>query len=140
MDPDIWGPKLWFAMHTISLNYPSNPTEKDKKVNKIFFENLQHVIPCPTCQNHYSKFLKKNPVSKHLSNKMELTKWVLSVHNDVNIRNGKAPWDIDKLLKHYNSTYEGKKSNLKIVLFIILILILIPLGYYLFKNYTWVKK
>ena len=53
---------------------------------------------------------------------------------------GKAPWDIDKLLKHYNSTYEGKKGNIKIILFIILILILIPLGYYLFKNYTWVKK
>ena len=36
MNPDIWGPKLWFAMHTISLNYPVKPTLHDKKVNKIF--------------------------------------------------------------------------------------------------------
>ena len=33
----IWGPSLWHSMHTISFNYPVNPTEKQKKrLCKIF--------------------------------------------------------------------------------------------------------
>ena len=78
MDPDVWGPKLWFTMHTISLNYPENPTSQEKQSNEIFFNNLQNIIPCDLCKQHYSTYLKTHPVTKHLSNKMSLVKWVLN--------------------------------------------------------------
>ena len=55
MDPNVWGPKLWFMMHTISLNYPENPTILDKKNNQVFFNNLQNIIPCDLCKQHYSE-------------------------------------------------------------------------------------
>ena len=41
MDPTIWGPKLWFVIHTVTFNYPSNPTNIDKKVHFDFFMNLR---------------------------------------------------------------------------------------------------
>ncbi len=25
----VWGPNLWHVMHTMSFNYPVNPTEQD---------------------------------------------------------------------------------------------------------------
>ena len=27
----VWGPPLWHFLHTMSFNYPTNPTEKEKK-------------------------------------------------------------------------------------------------------------
>ena len=27
---NIWSPKLWNKLHTISFNYPENPTEEEK--------------------------------------------------------------------------------------------------------------
>ena len=34
MNPSVWGPKLWFSLHTITLNYPKKPTYKDKKITQ----------------------------------------------------------------------------------------------------------
>ena len=35
----VWGPSLWHTLHTISFNYPTNPTEEDKKNYKLFLKN-----------------------------------------------------------------------------------------------------
>ena len=62
MDPKIWGPSGWLFLHTITFNYPTNPTEEDKKNYKLFFESLKNVIPCPICSEHYKENLKKIPI------------------------------------------------------------------------------
>ena len=41
----VWGPSLWHSLHTISFNYPVNPTIKDKKNYKRFIMSLKHVLP-----------------------------------------------------------------------------------------------
>ena len=28
----VWGPSLWHYLHTMSFNYPINPTEVQKKI------------------------------------------------------------------------------------------------------------
>ena len=30
-NPEIWGPGAWLFLHTITLNYPTNPTFEDKE-------------------------------------------------------------------------------------------------------------
>ena len=62
LDPRIWGPKGWFFLHSIALNYPKNPTDHDKRNFKQFFESIQYVLPCPQCSQHYSENLQKNPL------------------------------------------------------------------------------
>ena len=42
----IWGPPLWFTLHTISFNYPVNPTEEDKRRYYKYFKYLGKVLPC----------------------------------------------------------------------------------------------
>ena len=37
MDPEIWGPSTWIFLHTITLNYPNNPTIYDKQNYKNFY-------------------------------------------------------------------------------------------------------
>ena len=33
MNPKIWGPHAWIFLHSITLNYPENPTPELKKNN-----------------------------------------------------------------------------------------------------------
>jgi hypothetical protein len=42
----IWGPPMWHFLHTMSFNYPVNPTQEDKEHYRDFVLSLQHVLPC----------------------------------------------------------------------------------------------
>ena len=57
LGPNIWGPHLWKALHMITMGYPNEPSEEDKKNYKSFFENLYLVIPCSICATNYKKHL-----------------------------------------------------------------------------------
>ena len=140
MDTTVWGPKLWFVMHTVSLNYPDSPDFNQKQSHKLFFNNLKDIIPCPHCQAHYSEYLKLNPINRHLETKMDLVKWVWNLHNDVSARLGKPTWSLDKLLAHYNDVYTKKSKCGKKILYLTIFFALLFLAYYLFKNYTWARK
>lgn len=108
MDPTRWGPKLWFFMHTLSFNYPEQPTIKDKKDMKIFFENLRALIPCNTCKEHYNKHLDNDPIDNALTGKDKLIMWVLNLHNKVNESLDKPVWSKEQVYEHYNHIYSGK--------------------------------
>ena len=34
MDPKIWGPPGWLFLHTLTFNYPNNPTKEEKETTK----------------------------------------------------------------------------------------------------------
>ena len=36
MEAKIWGPHAWIFLHSITMAYPENPTDNDKKYMKIF--------------------------------------------------------------------------------------------------------
>lgn len=83
--PDKWGPHVWQALHYITLGYPENPTEDQKKKYKNFFVLLKDTLPCSVCANHYAENLKKMPLTdKDLKNKESLIKWLINFHNIVN--------------------------------------------------------
>lgn len=77
----MWGPALWRVMHSVSFNYPLEPTVTDKKHYRTFFESLAHVIPCPACATHYREYFEKNPIA--LENRNSLALWVYDLHNHV---------------------------------------------------------
>jgi hypothetical protein len=88
--PDTWGPVIWHALHYITLGYPNNPTEDNKKKYKQFFTLLSDTIPCSICANHYSENLLIMPLDdKVLENKESLIKWLIDFHNVVNEKNNK---------------------------------------------------
>ena len=55
MDPNIWGPRLWFSIHSMSFTYPFYPTDKDKEIYKNYYKLLEHTLPCGLCRNNYKK-------------------------------------------------------------------------------------
>ena len=46
----VWGPTQWHMFHTISFNYPVNPSNEDKKNYMDFIRNLVNVLPCKFCR------------------------------------------------------------------------------------------
>ena len=105
MEPIVWGPKLWFSLHTMTFNYPENPTEIDKRNYYDFFINLKNVIPCAKCSQHYGEHLENNPLSPNLDKKELFVKWLIDLHNDVNKSLNKRLYSYDEVIKIYKSKF-----------------------------------
>jgi len=146
---NIWGPKLWNKLHTISFNYTEKPTEEEKEKIYIYFINLGNKLPCEACRRNYNKKLIKKPIAECLDNKEQLIKWVIDIHNMVNKDLNKPTYDYNtaiKLLKK-NNNYDKmnkiqniddkkqiknieKKNYIYILLLVLLIFLLIFLVKY----------
>ena len=37
MHPELWGPGAWKFLHSITFNYPKEPTSRDKEYHAKFF-------------------------------------------------------------------------------------------------------
>jgi len=101
--PTIWGPHGWKFMHYVSLGYPNNPSEEDKRNYKTFYTSLQHILPCAKCANNYSHNLTKYPIDNHLENRDTLVRWVIDIHNQVNNETGKKEYTYEEALDLYNT-------------------------------------
>ncbi len=88
----VWGPAFWFVLHTISFNYPNEPTKEEKENYKNFVLSLQHVLPCKYCRMNISKNFKKMPITDDvLENRTTFSKYMYDLHNMVNVMLGKSP-------------------------------------------------
>ena len=83
-------------MESLALTYYSNPSEDDKQYYKNLFQNIQYILPCEECYEHYWQKVKN--IDKHLSNRLSLLKWVVSIHNEVNNANKKEILSFDLYL------------------------------------------
>lgn len=130
MNKNIWGPSGWLFMHSISFQYPENPTEEDKNNYRVFFESLKNTIPCPKCREHYSENLKQKPIQ--LNSRDELIQWVIDIHNEVNEKNSKKIYSRQEVEKLYLSKYNysikenlTENSSMNMLLFVILIVMVV---------------
>jgi len=151
MNQNIWGSTLWFSLHTITMNYPTNPTFSEIKDYKNFFISLQYVIPCTVCRRNYQRHLKEHPIDDHLSSRKKLVFWLIDIHNMVNAEIGKKIMSYDNVIDKYEKIYnkkifDGHDENTNkliitnkkyIFVFLICLIILILVGiYYIYINYN----
>ena len=109
MDPNKWGPHLWFFLHTISFNYPVTPTFKNKVDYNDFYNSLKNMIPCELCKTHYMQHLEVSPPD--LSGRNALVKWTIDLHNKVNTQLDKPVYSYSKAIKLYKKYYKGLSEN-----------------------------
>jgi len=106
MDPTVWGPNLWFIIHTFALNYPNNPSYEDKRVMEEFFNNLKSSIPCHKCKIHYRQRLQQNPIINYLDTRQSLFKYTVDLHNQVNKSLGKKIYSYDEAVEIFKKAYD----------------------------------
>ena len=86
----IWGPSLWHYLHTMSFNYPVNPTAIDKNNYRKFILGLRHVLPCGHCRDNLKKNLKFVPLTNaDLENRDKFARYVFKLHETINKMLGK---------------------------------------------------
>tara|TARA_B100000131_G_C17938175_1_gene541206 strand:- start:213 stop:626 length:414 start_codon:yes stop_codon:yes gene_type:complete len=124
VSPNEWGPPAWKFIHYISLVYPNNPTELDKKHYTDFFSSLQYVLPCPKCSENYKKHLKIHPLENSLENSDSLFKWTVDIHNEVNKINNKPLYTYDEAYNEYLNKQNNIRNNFIICGILLLILLL----------------
>jgi hypothetical protein len=106
----IWGPLGWMTLHSISLNYPDDPSKEDKAIVNSFIQNFANCITCPSCRSHFSSMftLYKQRHPEWANSKFNLFLFIARAHNTVNKR-------LDKpILYTVESCIEAIKRNSKL--------------------------
>ena len=86
----VWGPSLWHYLHTMSFNYPINPTESNKRHYRSFITNLKNVLPCGHCRTNLKKNFKYMPLTTNdLKNRDSFSRYIYKLHETVNKMLGK---------------------------------------------------
>jgi hypothetical protein len=113
MRPDIWGKYLWISMHFIAMEYPHRPTKLDRENYRTFFEKLRDVIPCVTCANNYADHLIKFPLDDRvLDNRMNLFRWTVDMHNEVNKITNKKTVSYEKAVEIYTKSLVDRNDTI----------------------------
>jgi len=136
MKPEIWGPPAWIFLHSITLEYPENPTNEDKVNMLNFINSLGNVLPCMKCKINFNTHLQKYPVDQHvLESRSKLVKWLIDIHNAVNIMNNKKELSYENCLKELLEMYNCKNDKNLLIIYILIIIIIVGICGFLFKMF-----
>jgi hypothetical protein len=81
----IWGPAMWHYLHTMSFNYPVEPTKEQKIHYRDFVLNLRNVLPCKYCRMNLANNLKKKPLMMcHMKSRETFSRYIYELHETVN--------------------------------------------------------
>ncbi len=104
-----WGPSQWHMLHTISFNYPVNPTRKDKEHYRSFVLSLKHVLPCGKCRANLKENFKKLPLRMaDMENRETFSRYIFNLHELINTMLGKSS---GLTYEEVRDTYENFRSR-----------------------------
>ena len=114
----VWGPSTWHLLHTMSFNYPVNPTCDDKRNYRDFILSLQNVLPCGKCRKNLKNNFKKLPLKMcHMENRARFSLYVYKLHEVVNKMLGKKSGlsyaDVRERYEHFRSRCAKSIEELK---------------------------
>jgi len=134
MLPDIWGSSGWDFFHYVTMGYPDNPNNLQKKQYATYINDLQYVLPCIKCQVNMTSHLKKFPLTEYsLQNRQNLVRWGIDLHNIVNYYINKPMLSYAEAVNSLNEKISQKKKNrFTIWHFLTIFLLVIILTYFFY--------
>ena len=109
MNQNVWGKCAWVFIHSIAVNYPTNPSPSEKENIINFFTAMGDVLPCRYCRQHYRENLKALPIQA--DSKMDLVWWTIDLHNRVNEATGKKVLSKEEALQKVMAIYKNSPEN-----------------------------
>lgn len=117
MQTAIWGPPLWMTIHTISFNYPVQPTDAQKRAYARWLMATGAILPCRYCRENFKSNLcaagwrhgvppAKQPA---LASRDSFSRFCHKLHHIVNRMLGK-PSD-RPTFEEVRETYEGFRAR-----------------------------
>jgi hypothetical protein len=142
---EVWGPAYWFFLMTIALTYPDHANAVTKRKYYDLLHNFPLFMPDQEMGNEFSRMLDKYPVTPYLDYRESFIKWVIFIHNRINVKLGKPEITEEEALDHYFKTYVKSHQHdnplshqsflyewRKYFIFLLIIGLLIGLVYYLY--------
>jgi hypothetical protein len=81
----VWGPSLWHFLHTMSFNYPVEPTVEDKKHYRDFILSLRYTLPCKYCRMNLKTNFKQLPITlETMKNRDTFSRYIYDLHELIN--------------------------------------------------------
>ncbi len=91
MMTSVWGPPMWHYLHTMSFNYPVNPSLEQKRHYRNFILNLKNVLPCKYCRQNLKANFRKLPLTMaQMENRDSFSRYIYELHELVNRMLGKV--------------------------------------------------
>ena len=146
IEPQLFGPSLWGAIHYIALGAPVTLDTNQQLQYKSFYMSLSQVIPCYSCAQHFQDILNTFPIDNYLGSAESLFIWTVTTHNAVNKRLNKPEFTVidakNKWMQSTNYNVDKLSTNTKIIpstnlynllLKIIIVLLIFGSGIYIGK-------
>ena len=104
----VWGPSIWHFLHTMSFNYPNEPTKEQKKHYRDFVLNLENILPCKYCRINLEKNFKKLPLTPEcMKNRYTFSKYIYDLHEHINKmlkkKSGLSYEDVRERYEHFRA-------------------------------------
>jgi hypothetical protein len=114
----VWGPGMWHSLHTISFNYPVNPSCDDKRRYMSYIQSLQYVLPCGKCRKNLKKNFKKLPLKwKDMESRHTFSLYIYKLHEVINEMLGKKSGlsyeDVRERYEHFRSRCVKSMKQMK---------------------------
>jgi hypothetical protein len=113
---NVWGPAQWHMLHTISFNYPINPTKEEKNNYRNYILSFQNVLPCGACRKNFTNNLKNYPLTMdHMKNRNTFSRYIYNLHEIVNEmlekKSGLSYCDVRERYEHFRARCVDKKPK-----------------------------
>lgn len=113
----VWGAPMWHYLHTMSFNYPVEPTVKNKQHYRDFVYNLRNVLPCKYCRINLTNNLKKKPLLMcHMRSRATFSRYIYELHELINKMLGKKSHlsycDVRERYEHFRSRCTNEKQKI----------------------------
>ena len=104
----VWGPSMWHFLHTMSFNYPVEPTPDQKRQYMDFILNLRNVLPCKYCRMNLTNNLATRPIRMcNMESRDTFSRFVYDLHETVNRllgkKSGLSYCDVRERYEHFRS-------------------------------------
>lgn len=109
LDPRVWGPPMWFVIHTVARSYPERPNAITKKKYYEWFQNLPLFLPVQHVSVEFSRLLDTYPVSSYLDNRNSLMRWTHFIHNQVRASLQQPLYTYEEACAAYAEAYRPKR-------------------------------
>ena len=113
----VWGPSMWHYLHTMSFNYPVNPTEDDKKNYMNFVLMLEKVLPCKYCRMNLTTNFKNLPLTmSNMKSRETFSRYIYDLHELVNTmlkkKSGLTYCDVRERYEHFRARCVEEKPTI----------------------------
>ena len=113
----VWGPSMWHYLHTMSFNYPTNPSAIDKKRYRDFMLSLQHTLPCKYCRDNLRRNYRESPLEACvMKNRDTFSRYVYALHERINRllgkKSGLSYCDVRERYEHFRARCTDEKPRM----------------------------